>query len=473
MSSVRQPAVAGAFYPDDPRALAGQVRGFLQAAPSAQIPGRIAALISPHAGYLYSGGVAAHAYKLVQGKKYEAVIVVAPSHRVFFQGASIYTQGAFKTPLGLIPIHQELAEKIKAQDSSIQFLPKAHDQEHSLEVQLPFLQTVLGDYKLIPIVQGSQDLKTSQTLARAIAAAVKGKEVLLVASSDLSHYHGYDQAVALDKLVQDRINKFDPEGLDRDIQQGVSEACGAGPMVTVMLAARLLGAGQAQVLKYANSGDVTGDKGRVVGYLAAALYASPEQAQGKPLPAAKPNDKADAANGLTQMEKDELLRIARITVEKNARGEKVPKFEPLTPLMGEKRGAFVTLKKNHSLRGCIGYIQAIKPLYQTIQEMAYAAAFSDSRFTPVTADELAELEYEISVLTPLKRINSVAEIQVGICGLYIRQGFYSGLLLPQVATENDWDLMMFIQQTCRKAGLPPSAWQHKDSEMYIFSADIF
>lgn len=464
MENVRKPAVAGTFYPADSSTLLKQVQDFLRQATKAELGGEVVALISPHAGYVYSGQVAAYAYKLLEGLEFEAVVVIAPSHHFPVKGASVYHKGGYQLPMGLIPIHQLLAEQIMAQTEIMGFYPQAHAREHSLEVQLPFLMTVLGDFKLVPIVMGAQDIETCRIVAQGIADTIKGRRVLIVASSDLSHFHGYDKAVQLDSIVQERVRNFDPEGLARDLGQGVSEACGGGPIITAMLAARMLGADKTEVLRYANSGDVSGDRSQVVGYMAAAVYKSGDEDK---------TEQKETSMGLTAEEKKDLHRIARTTIEKLLQGESPSSFTPLTPKLNEKRGAFVTLKKGGQLRGCIGYIQAIKPLYLSIEEMAQAAAFKDPRFSPVTADEFAEIDIEISVLTPLHKIGKVENIEVGRHGIYLKQGLRSGLLLPQVATENNWDRLTFLQYTCRKAGLPSNAWQDKGTEIYTFSADIF
>ncbi len=464
MEHVRKAAVADQFYPAEPSRLTKQINNYLDQAPKTELAGEIVALISPHAGYVYSGQVAAYAYKLLEGLKFEAVVVIAPSHYSPFKGASVYHKGGYELPLGVVPVHEELASEIMDKADIIDFHPQAHSREHSLEVQLPFLQTVLGDFKLVPIVMGSQDMATCRTLAKAIADSIKGRRVLIVASSDLSHFHDYDSALKLDNTVQERVAGFDPEGLAQDSAQGKNEACGGGPIITALLAARLLGADHTKVLKYANSGDVTGDMSRVVGYMSAVAYKSSASAD---------SAEVKKGQGLTPEEKQELHRIARTTIEKLVHGESPPRLTPLTPALQEKRGAFVTLKKRGRLRGCIGYILALKPLYLTIGEMAKAAAFNDPRFSPLTADELADIEIEISALTPLRKIKSIEEIEVGRHGIYIKQGFHSGLLLPQVATDNHWDRLTFLKQTCGKAGLPADAWQDKDTEIYIFSADIF
>jgi AmmeMemoRadiSam system protein A len=235
-----------------------------------------------------------------------------------------------------------------------------------------------------------------------------------------------------------------------------------------MLAAKMLGANHGKVLKYANSGDVTGDRGRVVGYAAGVFY---KTAGGKEK--MKEEKKVGVDLGLTEEEKKTLHQIAKTVIENKAKGKAVPDFKIESTTLKENRGAFVTLHKKGQLRGCIGYIEGRGPLHKTIEEMAEAAAFRDPRFTPVKEKELPELDLEISVLTPLKRISDVNEIQVGKHGIYIKKGWYSGLLLPQVATEYRWDRQTFLEHTCQKAGLPSNAWKEKDTEIYIFSADIF
>ena len=469
MKEIREPAVAGAFYPDKPEVLSRDVKKYLENSKREKIEGDIVALISPHAGYMYSGQVAAYAYKLVEGRAFDSVVVVAPSHRVIFKGASLYDRGGYRTPLGVVPIDTELSKKMMERRKEIQFLPEAHFQEHSLEVQIPFLQVVLKTFNLIPIVMEPYwNWETCQSVASAIAETVKGKRVLLVASTDLSHFYTYNIAVELDKIFLNHIERFDVEGLNRDLKNNRTEACGGGPVITIMLAAKMLGANHGKVLKYANSGDVTGDRSRVVGYAAAVFY---KTAGGKEK--MKEEKKVGVDLGLNEEEKKTLHQIAKTVIENKAKGKAIPDFKVESPTLKENRGAFVTIHKRGQLRGCIGYIEGQGPLHKTIERMAEAAAFKDPRFTPVKENELPELELEISVLTPLKRITDVNEIQVGKHGIYIVKGMWAGLLLPQVATEYGWDRQTFLEHTCQKAGLPSNAWKEKDTEIYIFSADIF
>lgn len=465
--NIRESVIAGSWYPGNPTKLTEDIKTYLGHVPTKKIEGDLIALIAPHAGYMYSGQVAAYSYKLLEGKSYDVVVIVAPSHRAYFKGASVYYQGGYRTPLGVVPIAEELTKALMERNSLISHIPQAHSQEHSLEIQLPFLQVVLNDFRLVPIIMGEQDFYVCEELSKAIAEVIKGKNAILIASTDLSHFHPYARAVELDQVVLERVNEFDPEGLSKDLKRGRCEACGGGPTVTVMLAARGLGANRGEVLKYANSGDVTGDHGSVVGYMAAALYrgTNPGKRQG--------TEKVGVDLGLSEDEKKTLLEIAKKVIWNKASGKNVPEFKVESKRLKEPRGAFVTINKHGDLRGCIGFIRGIKPLYQAVEEMAAAAAFNDPRFPPVTEKELKDLEIEISVLTPLKQIDDVDEIEVGKHGIYIERGFYSGLLLPQVATEYGWDRQTFLEQTCLKAGLPRHAWKERESKIYIFSADIF
>jgi len=479
MGQVRKPAAAGRgqFYTDDPVALTKQLTGFFGKAKKEPIPGKIIALIAPHAGYIYSGQVAAYAFKLLEGLSFETVVVISPSHIAYFPGASIYNGGAYETPLGTIPVDTTLAGKIAGQSKRIFISDKGHGfvgtrGEHSLEVQLPFLQAVLGKFKLVPIVIGDQDYATCEELGQALAKALEGKNALIVASSDLSHFHPYQEAVRLDSIVISHVNAFDQEGLFEDLASGVCEACGGSPIVATMIAAKLLGADKAKVLKYANSGDVTGDRSSVVGYMAGVMYDS--QANPKKEKTKLEEKKVGVNLGLSEEDKEVLLNMARKTIECKVKGEKLPEFKVDAPILKENRGAFVTIKEHGQLRGCIGYIEAIKPLYITVQEMAEAAALHDPRFPPVTPEELDKLELEISVLTPLRKIKDINEIEIGKHGILLKKGYHQGVFLPQVATEQGWDRITFLEELCYKAGVyDKNCWKEKDAELYIYSADVF
>ncbi len=469
---IRHAAVAGSWYSDDPDLLRAELEGYMEHAEDFDL-GPITGLVSPHAGYTYSGPVAAYAYKPLQGRHYDVVIVIAPSHIEAFTFAAIYGRGGYLTPFGVVPVDTELAKAIASQSELIQISDRGHRQdhlsrqEHSLEIQLPFLQIVLGDFKLVPIVMGDQSPQIVHELADAIAAAAKDKNVLLVASSDLSHFHPYDEANRLDSAIWDAVENYDSETLLNDLVERKVEACGGGPICVVMEACKKLGADQSKVLRHANSGDVPhGDKGQVVGYMAAAFYKENNEE-------IKPKLSRGDAQPLSLEDKRTLMHIASTTIDRVVRGGKAPDFEVTSEDLLENRGAFVTIHKQGQLRGCIGYIIGVKPLWETVREVAESAALRDPRFPSVSPAELDNLDLEISALSVPRIIHDVAEIQVGVHGIIMRRGYSQGLLLPQVATEYGWDRETFLEHTCMKAGLPTDAWKDSDTEIQIFSAEVF
>lgn len=450
---------AGTWYPGAGRELRQTITGYLE---NASVPahGRIYALISPHAGYVYSGPVAAYAYKTVQGEAFDDVIVIGPSHRHGFHGVSVDTLAGRETPLGAIEYDRELARKLIAGNRGIKHEAAAHEVEHSVEIQMPFLQVALPGFKALEIIMGSQDYQTCQMLSQAIAKATAGRKVLVIASSDLSHYHNQQQAASLDNAVREAVAAFDPAMLYAQLSDGRCEACGGGPMIAAMLAAREMGATNSTVLRYATSGDITGEYAQVVGYLAAAFHDASPSRIGVEL-------------GISEGEKKKLKDLAWTSIESAVQDKKPPAPGAITGKLKEPYGIFVTIRKRGDLRGCIGRIIADQPLYVSCQEMARAAALEDPRFPPVTPDELAYLEIEISVLTPMQRVQHKDEIVIGRDGLYVRKGMFSGLLLPQVAVEQGWNVDQFLVHTCYKAGLPVDALQAKDTELYRFSAEVF
>jgi hypothetical protein len=347
--------------------------------------------------------------------------------------------------------------------SGLGHTPTRDKPEHALEDQLPFLQRVLGQFQLVPIVMGDQSYENCRALGLALAKLIPGTNTLIVASSDLSHYHPYADAVKLDHKTLKAIEEWDYLSMARNFESRVWEACGGGPIVAAMIASERLGASQAKVLDYANSGDTSGDKTRVVGYGAVAFVKAPARAAA-----------SEAPFSLSQREKDELLNIARRSVESSVRDHKQYEYSPVGfETLAQERGAFVTLKEKGQLRGCIGYVAPIKPLYITVRDVAAFAALRDTRFRPVSTSELGALQYEISVLSPLHRVLDINEIRVGQHGLIMKRGDTEGLLLPQVPVEEKWDLATFLEQTCYKAGLPKNAWQDADTDIFRFTALVF
>lgn len=272
MDPVRKSVIAGSWYPGNPSILRKDIEHYFNSVSGLDIKGEIVGLIAPHAGYLYSGQIAANAYALIRGQKYDAVIVVGPSHRYAFHGVSVFSQGGYETPLGIVPVHRDIAEKMKQTSKIVADVPQAHLQEHSVEIQLPFLQIALGEFSFLPLVMGDQNVETCRQLAETIYQVSRGKKILIVGSSDLSHFYNYNMAKKMDAVTLEYLEKGDAHGLCESLARGEIEACGGGPMAVVMLAARLMNADKALLLKYANSGDVSGDKNSVVGYAAAVYF---------------------------------------------------------------------------------------------------------------------------------------------------------------------------------------------------------
>lgn len=473
---IREPLVAGTFYPSNTDELTSMLHTYLQQAEKKTENQEIVrGIVAPHAGYVFSGPVAAWSYKQIQGNHYEVVVIISPSHYEAFYGCSIFPGSYYKTPLGMVEVEKRMSKKLTEAGKYIQFSEEGHHPvsfgtgEHALEVQLPFLQTVLTKpFRIVPIVMGSQLPEVIDDLAESLAEVLKGKNYLIIASSDLSHYHSYYKAKQLDQDVLDLFKHYKTQLLEAGIIKNKLEACGGGPIVAMMKAIQKLENNQqkAKILHYATSGDVPyGEKDRVVGYMSGIITVKKTQDK------KESNLKKEEWN-LTDEEKKLLFKIAREAISSQL--EEVPFHYPemIPEKLKKKSGAFVTLTINGKLRGCIGYVEGIKPLYEAIHDMAIAAAFNDPRFPSLSNSEFDQVEIEISILSPLKRISSFDEIEVGKHGLLIRKGYHSGLLLPQVAVEYGWDRETFLKETCWKAGLPENAYKDSDAEIYIFSAEI-
>jgi MEMO1 family protein len=465
--SVRQAAVAGGFYPADPKALSAMMDDMLAHASPPPINDPILAVVAPHAGYQFSGPVAAYTYAALKGRRFSRVVVIAPSHYEAFDFTSVYEGDAYATPLGVVPVDKGFAKQLVEMSPSIKFSSRGHTPtregaEHALEVELPWLQRVLGDFQLVPIIMGNQSYESSRALGVALAKLIQGSDTLIVASSDLSHYHPYDEAVKIDHKTLNALQAWDYFSMSRNFEARIWEACGGAPIVAAMIAAERMGANQALVLKYANSGDTTGDHSRVVGYSADVFLKTQS---------AKAVEPQFSLNG---HEKNELLALARKSVEYAVREKKA--YEPTasaSEVLNQERGAFVTLRKSGELRGCIGYTSAVKPLYMTVRDTATLAALRDTRFQPVSASELPQLGYEISVLSPLRRVLDIRQIKVGQHGLLMKNGAYEGLLLPQVPVEERWDRQRFLEETCAKAGMRSGCWKDENTDIFMFTAVVF
>ncbi|MEI8046691.1 MAG: AmmeMemoRadiSam system protein B [Bacteroidota bacterium] len=464
----RQPAVAGQFYPSDSAELQRTLKKLFSKAPELVADSEVRAIISPHAGYVFSGEVAAAAFKqLDPEKEYKTIFVIGSSHRNSFAGGSVYSIGNYITPLGTVKTDFETAQKLVAENKVLAFDPHYHNAEHSIEVQIPFLQYYLEkDFKIVAILLGTQNKET----CRQIAAALKpyfSPENLFVISTDFSHYPAYSDAVKTDKKMADAIATNDPayfiQALDSCTEKKVanlSTSCCSWPCVlTLMYLTEDKDDIAYKQLMYKNSGDSEyGEKNRVVGYYALSVV-----------------QKKQDTMSLTETEKKELL-LARNTIQFFLAEKGIPEmdFKSLSPALCIKAGAFVTLKKQGQLRGCIGHFDANEPLCKTVQQMAVAAATRDSRFSAVTAKEMNLIDIEISVLTPLQKIQDVNQIRLGTDGIYIKKGFRSGTFLPQVATDTGWNLEEFLGHCARdKAGIGWDGWKEENAEIFVYQAIVF
>jgi len=486
---LRKAVRAGQFYDGNAADLSARIDAFLGAAPP---PGaaadRIRAIIVPHAGYIYSGKTAARAYRQVQGRDIETVVIIGPSHHIGFEGCSIYLEGGFETPLGVAAVDADAAKAL-AKATGYGYIAAAHAEEHSIEVQVPFVQKVLPKARIVPIVIGVPEDRTIRTLAAALAKVLKDKRALVVASTDMSHYLTKPEANALDKSTIDLVKSLGVPALIRKLERNENILCGGAGVAAALLYAQALGNAGVDVLGYADSIEGGGPADSVVGYFAAAVTAGPQGgaagAQGTTI--AAPQGGAAGAQGATMAtpaaagqgefslsadDKKELLSLARRAVELYVREAKVLDAATSNANLKSPRGAFVTLTEGGDLRGCIGFTEPLFPLAETVVRAGIYAATEDPRFRPVSAGELTSLAYEISVLTPLKKVDNTNLIQVGRHGLVVAKDGRRGLLLPQVATQFGWDREELLRQTCVKAGLEPDAWR-KGAEIYSFEAIVF
>lgn len=451
--TVQKAVVAGVFYPADPAMLKRQISGYLSAAKKKDLSGHLMGIVAPHAGYRYSGPTAAYAFKELEGKKYKRVVVIAPSHRMPLAGAALSTRDVYETPLGNIPIDTEMVKRLIAKYAWASDDQRPYGVEHALEVELPFLQSVLKDFKLIPIIVGTHDQKTLDAIAWALDREMPGDDVLIVASTDLSHYKPYDEAVKLDRRTLSVVEKGKPSAFWNAVEKGEALACGAAPTYVLMKMLQSRGGGYVTLLQYLNSGDTAGDRSKVVGYAAIAFTTNTKNFT------------------LTVQQKQKLLALAKRTVDAHVRGKKLPSIATDDPVLEGKGASFVTLKKNGRLRGCIGHITAAEPLIENVRNMAVSASSSDPRFPPVRPDELKDIHVEVSVLTPPQLLDNPLDVKVGTDGLIIQKGFNRGVLLPQVPTEQGWNKDEYLRGICRKAGMEPACW--KTAKLEKFQAIVF
>jgi AmmeMemoRadiSam system protein B/AmmeMemoRadiSam system protein A len=441
--------------------------------------------VVPHAGIVYSGQIAADAFAQTRGMTIETVVLLGANHTASsFGKASVYDGDGWATPLGTVRVDRALAEAIVAANVGAVFDRTLHEREHSIEVQIPFLQVLHPRAAIVPIVIGSPDPALCERLGKSIARLTQGRRVLIVASSDLSHYPAENDARRLDVGTLEAIVSGAPASLlvrnEQEVRSAelpvatglVTRACGLGPLLVATEAARALGASRGVVLSYANSGDtVFGTADRVVGYGAVAFGVGTGGGDSSALALVRP----EGETPLDATDKRVLLRLARETVARQFESETVPLPRGGGARLQRTNGAFVTLKVrgNGALRGCVGRIVGEGPLIRLVSTMSLAAAFADRRFTPLTKRELSGVEIEISVLTIPRPIRAATDIVVGRDGVVLQVGDKSAVFLPYVAEEQGWSRDELLDNLAVKAGLDRTAWRDRRAKFLVFQADTF
>ena len=474
LTTDRQPYAAGRFYPADKNELSKDLSQLFENCKKSSTIWKVRAIISPHAGYVFSGEIAASAYSAIpKNAVYKNIFIIGSSHVMYFDGASVYNTGDYITPLGKVTVNREIADKLILDNKVFAFPTTAHIQEHSIEVQIPFIQSYFKNIPpIIPIIIGTDKENTIKKIAEALRPWFT-PENLFIISSDFSHYPAYKDAVENDSLTAMSIISGKPRiflntlrnNASKNISGLATSMCGWTSGLTLLYLAEGNDKLETKRLDYCNSGDSpSGGKAEVVGYNAMVMI---DKDQSSSLPHTSGN-----SFSFTMEEKKKLFDIAKKSIESRFTDNKYVLDERSMPDdLKKPMGAFVTLKINGALRGCIGRFFSEEPLYNVVSESAISSAFEDPRFSPLTKDEYKVTNIEITVIGPLKKINNINEIVLGKHGIYIKKGLRAGTMLPQVATENGWSLEEFLGYTSRdKAGLGWDGW--KDAEISIYEGVV-
>ena len=464
LQKVRPSAVAGSWYSADPAELRTQIDDLLAKANAPNLFGELRALIVPHASYVYSGPIAASGYACIAGQQFTRVVILAPSHRKGFRGCSVPDYSAYSTPLGDVPLDSEACAALRRHQLFGEE-KAAHREEHAIEIQLPFLQRTLGNFSMVPVLISYLEESEIATIADAIRPLLNA-QTLLVVSTDFTHYgprFAYqpfktdirENLRQLDYGAFIKILEGDPQGLlDYKSETGIT-ACGILPIAVALQA--LGREHQAMLLAYYASGELTGDWTNSVSYGSFCFTTAREQ--------------------LNEDEQQVLLRLSRDVLDSYTADGTAPVLDPkkynITPAMMRVAGVFVTLRKGGQLRGCIGTIAGVSPIVSAVIDNTISSASQDPRFPPVKAEETASIEIEISVLTSPQELSDYRRIRLGIDGVVLQKGNRSGVYLPQVATETGWGIDEFMENLCRKAGLPAGSHTTPGARLYYFQVQKF
>jgi len=475
LTTDRQPVAAGRFYPADKETLTKDLSRLFENCKKTPGNWDVRAIISPHAGYIYSGKIAAAAFSVIpKSAIYKNIFIIGSSHVMYYDGASVYNSGDFITPMGKVVVNKEIANKLIQNNKVFNFPTNAHLQEHSIEVQLPFIQYYFKDKPMIvPVIIGTDNENTVKKISEALRPWFTSENLFII-SSDFSHYPAYKDAVETDNLTATSILSGNPRTFLNTIQKNtakqipglVTSMCGWTSGLTLLFLAEGNNNLEFKLIDYCNSGDSPNvGKDEVVGYNAIAIIEKKQNAV--------PGKESENSFSFSEDEKKQLFTIAKNSIRSKLYDNKkfVIDEKSVPENLKKPMGAFVTLKINGALRGCIGRFFSSEPLYNVVQASSISSAFEDPRFSPLTKEEYKKTDIEITILGPLKKINNISEIVLGKHGIYIKKGFNSGTMLPQVAIENRWTVEEFLGYTSRdKAGLGWDGW--KDAEIFIYEGVV-
>jgi AmmeMemoRadiSam system protein A len=519
MTNNRPPAVSGAFYPSAPAQLSRDIDRYLRESKSHTLSGDLVALLVPHAGYTYSGAVAGEGFRQLKGG-WKTVVLLGPAHHLPVKGAALWSKGVFQTPLGPVPVDEALAQKLLAGTALVRDMRAPHEEEHSLEVELPFLQKTLGKFQIVPLLLNTDDPEVCRHIGQAIGQIIRerihgvreqesissfsadagggpiiddgpptealGGDVLIVISSDLSHYPDRQTASRVDRTSLAALERMDTAFLRLSsrflLRRGEPELycafCGESALWAGMEAAKILGADQAQILRYNNSADVPeGQPDRVVGYAAVAfvnrnpaMAVAPERFCRGPMGPPPTTAGDDVSCRLDRVAEQALLRAARTSIKEELDGGK---YEPLplsdNPEFNLPAAVFVTLWLRGQLQGCIGSIEPSDTLLESVRRLARDSAFEDPRTIPLRQEDFAAVRIAISILSRLERVSGPEAIEPGRHGVVLRKGSRTGLFLPDV-WENLPAKEDFLSVLCeQKLGVDPGAWKKPDVTFDVFT----
>lgn len=449
---IRTPVFKGNYYPGSTPVLQRDVDHFLKNSEKKLVHGKVLGLIIPHGKYKTSGQTAAYAYRLLRGRKIDTVIIIGPSHNLRFSGVSIYAKDFYATPLGKVPVNVKLAKDLILENDLITFFPDAHLKEHSIEVQIPFLQRTLQNFQILSILIGNNDEDYYQFLTEALLKHIRDQNIIIIGSGNLSHFRSYFDATLMDRKTIECLEEFDIEKMASMFKEKECETCASNSILATMLICQKLGADRIKLLKYTNSGEITGNQWQTVGYASLVLFDVEE---------------------LSKDTKQWLLRHSRRSLEEYVKFKKFLSIKEKDPALAHERGVYITIKKGEIIRGYIGYVLPIKPLYQAVSDGVIKAATKDLKYPPLTKEELSKVKIEISVLSNVEKVNDFNLIEIGVHGVYLDKSWQSAIILPHVAKENQWSKEELLEKACQRAGLHPHAWKDSDVNVYLFTSQTF